>query len=241
MGPWQAGARVAVTTRLPRGSLDSALILRTAERLAGRAGLAGVTIRQVAAELGVQHTAVHHHFPRRDDLIDALFTHAVERFNEAFPELSSTDWTEHLRSYWQSYRAVLRSDPALFELVVGQWVLMGRSRRAIDLSYRRIDAQLAVLLDAGFSPEQAGYAYHLLSTYTRGCLISEYQYAGGGSADAREDQVREAELPGASDRYPSLRRVVSRHWSYTFATDADFDSGLSVIIAGLRSSLPVRR
>jgi len=212
------------------------VILRTAERLAGRAGLGEVTIRRVAAELGVQHTAVHHHFPRRSDLVDALMVDAVERFNDAFPDVEGGDWDSHLRRYWSAYRDVLRADPALFELVVGQWVLMGRSRRALDLSFRRIDAQLEVLLAAGFTAEDAGYAYHLLSTYTRGCLISEYQLAEEGrSADG---MVTSEQLPGGLDRYPSLRRVVARHWSHSFATDDDFAHGLSVIVAGLRTRLP---
>jgi TetR/AcrR family tetracycline transcriptional repressor len=227
-----------VTSRLPRGSLDSQVILRTAEELSGRIGLPEVTIRRVAAELGVQPTAVHHHFPRRSDLVDALLADAVERFNLAFPDVEPGRWQDHLRQYWSAYREVLRSDPALFELIVGQWVVMGRSRRAIDLSYRRIDAQLEVLLHAGFSGEQAGYAYHLLSTYTRGCLISEYQLAAGGLGRSVDVQITAEELPGDLHRYPSLSTVVARHWSLSFASDADFAQGLSVIVAGLQTWLP---
>jgi TetR/AcrR family tetracycline transcriptional repressor len=226
-----------MTERLPRGSLDAEVILRAAEKLAGRRGLAQLTIRGVAAELGVQHTAVHHHFRRRSDLVDALMTAAVERFNAAFPAVGTGDWEEYLRAYWSAYRDVLRADEALFELVVGEWVLMGRSRRAIDLSFRRIDTQLEVLLRAGFSAEQAGYAYHLLSTYTRGCLISEYQFTRSGASREADMHVSAAHLPGDLTPYPSLSRVVAHHWSYSFATDADFEHGLSVILAGLRAAL----
>jgi TetR/AcrR family transcriptional regulator, tetracycline repressor protein len=229
-----------VAPRLPRGSLDPELILATAERLAAGAGLGEVTIRRVAAALGVQHTAVHHHFPRRGDLVDALLARAVRRFNDAFPVIGSEHWETHLRSYWNAYRDVLRADPALLELIVGQWVAMGRSQDALDLSYLRIDAQLGVLLRAGFSPEQAGYAYHLLSTYTRGCLLSERQFLNAGGATGPDDGRTEAlvPMPGRVDRYPSLGRVAARTWSYTFATDADFRNGIDVIIAGLRAGLP---
>jgi TetR/AcrR family tetracycline transcriptional repressor len=226
--------------RLPRGSLDPELILTTAERLAADCGLAEVTIRRVAAALGVQHTAVHHHFPRRRDLVDALLARAVQRFNDAFPVISSDHWESHLRGYWNAYRDVLRADPALLELIVGQWVAMGRSQEALDLSYLRIDAQLDVLLRAGFSAEQAGYAYHLLSTYTRGCLTSERQFlqAGGGAGPEAGGADPAVRMPGALDRYPSLGHVAARNWSYTFATDEDFHHGLDVIIAGLRAGLP---
>ena len=228
-----------VTARLPRGSLDCELILKTAEQLAGESGLADVTIRRVATVLGVQHTAVHHHFPRRRDLVDALLAGAVQRFNDAFPVISSEHWETHLRSYWNAYRDVLRTDPALLELIVGQWVAMGRSQEALDLSYLRIDAQLDVLLRAGFSPEQAGYAYHLLSTYTRGCLTSERQFlqAGGGVGPDEGGGESAVRMPGGLDRYPSLGQVAARNWSYTFATDEDFHSGIDVIIAGLRAGL----
>jgi TetR/AcrR family tetracycline transcriptional repressor len=229
-----------VTARLPRGSLDPELILKTAERLAADAGLAEVTIRKVATALGVQHTAVHHHFPRRSDLVDALLARAVQQFNAAFPVITSDDWEVHLRSYWNAFRDVLRADPALVELIVGQWAAMRRSREALDLSYLRIDAQLDVLLHAGFSPEQAGYAYHLLSTYTRGCLLSERQFLSAGGAAQPDDWAagNAVPMPGRLDRYPSLGQVAARTWSYTFATDADFRSGIDVIIAGLRAGLP---
>ncbi|KQC35270.1 TetR/AcrR family transcriptional regulator [Frankia sp. ACN1ag] len=228
-----------VNGRLPRGSLDAEVILVAAERLAAEAGLAEVTIRKVAAALGVQHPAVHYHFPRRHNLVDALLGRAVRRFNEALPVIDSDDWETHLRGYWEGFRAVLRSDPALFELVVGQWAIMGRSQQALDSSYGRIDAQLGVLLRAGFTPEQAGYAYHLLSTYTRGCLVSEHQFARFLGSDRGEALAGSTvNLPGDLDPFPSLRDVTAHGWSYTFATDADFDNGLTVIIAGLRAWLP---
>jgi AcrR family transcriptional regulator len=228
-----------MSRRLPRGSLDPELILTTAERLAGESGLAELTIRKVATALGVQHPAVHHHFPRRADLVDALLIRAVRRFNDAFPVITSDDWETHLRTYWEAFRSVLRADPALFELVVDQWVAVGQSREAVDLSYQRIDAQLDVLLRAGFSPEQVGYAYHLLSTYTRGCLISERQFVqAAGRQEAGDDGESAARVTSRMDRYPSLREVVTSNWSYSFATDADFSTGLAVIIAGLRAWLP---
>jgi TetR/AcrR family transcriptional regulator, tetracycline repressor protein len=229
-----------MSRRLPRGSLDRELILKTAEQIAGESGLADVTIRRVATTLGVQHTAVHHHFPRRSDLVDALLARAVQRFNDAFPAITSEDWDVHLRSYWTAFREVLRADPALLELVVGQWAAMRGSPEALDLSYLRIDAQLDVLLRAGFSPEQAGYAYHLLSTYTRGCLLSERQFLNAGGAREQDDDSAGSavRMPGRLDRYPSLGQVAAYTWSYTFATDADFRSGIDVIIAGLRAGLP---
>jgi AcrR family transcriptional regulator len=228
-----------VNGRLPRGSLGPEVILDAAERLVVESGLAEVTIRKVAGVLGVRHPAVHYHFPRRRDLVDALLGRAVRRFNEALPVIDSDDWEAHLRGYWEGYRSVLRGDPALFNLIVGQWATMGRSQQALDFSYERIDAQLEVLLRAGFTPEQAGYAYHLLSTYTRGCLVSEHQFARALMPDReQESEVSVLSLPGDLDRFPSLQQAAAHGWSYTFATDADFSNGLTVIVAGLRSWLP---
>lgn len=225
--------------RLPRGSLDRDRILRAAEELAGRSGLEHVTIRRVASDLGAQHPAVHYHFPKRDDLVDALLARAVDRFNDLLPEVTSAHWEVHLRAYWEAYRSVLRSDPALLELMVMQWAAMGRSQQALNSSYARIDSQLAVLLAAGFSAERAGYAYHLLSNYTRGCLVSERQFALASGAARRGEPVedRPVTLPGELADYPHLREVSAHQWSYTFATDADFDHGLTVIIEGLKAWL----
>jgi AcrR family transcriptional regulator len=188
--------------------------------------------------MGVQPTAIHWHFARRQDLVDALLDVAVRRFNERLPAMEGGVWQEVLRTHWEAYRSVLRSDAGLCQLIVGEWVAMARAQAALDASYLRIDAQIRVLLEAGFTAEDAARAFHLLSTYTRGCLQNELSYLGhGGPADHLDLSVRDLHT---SLDVPSLRAVAA-HWTYTFATDADFAEGLRAIIRGLEATLSASR
>lgn len=104
----------------------------------------------------------------------------------------------------------------------------------MNLHFRRIDSQLAVLLAAGFSAEQAARAYHTLSTYTRGCLLNERsaRVTSGGSLDERLPQV----LVDDPSALPALAQA-SAYWSASFATDEDFAVGLETLIDGLAHAL----
>lgn len=51
-------------------------VLDTAERLFARKGYAGVTLRDIAAEVGIRHTSLYHHFPGGKE---ELFVEVTER------------------------------------------------------------------------------------------------------------------------------------------------------------------
>lgn len=53
-------------------------LLEAAGRVIRRAGFAHLTLREVAAEVGVAHSLVRHYFGTRDELLSAAFDHAVE-------------------------------------------------------------------------------------------------------------------------------------------------------------------
>ncbi|MER3394159.1 MAG: TetR family transcriptional regulator, partial [Microcella pacifica] len=54
-------------------------IVRATLRLVATKGFAGVTLRDVAAEVGVVHGLIRHYFASRDDLVAAAFDDAVTR------------------------------------------------------------------------------------------------------------------------------------------------------------------
>lgn len=64
------------TTRPPRGDGRVAL-LEAAIRVGARQGLRGLTIRSAAAEAGVSHGLVRHHFGSRQQLVDEALEHAA--------------------------------------------------------------------------------------------------------------------------------------------------------------------
>jgi AcrR family transcriptional regulator len=64
------------TKRPPRGDGRIAL-MEAAIRVGARQGLRGLTLRSVAAEAGVSHGLVRHHFGSRQQLVDEALAHAA--------------------------------------------------------------------------------------------------------------------------------------------------------------------
>ena len=64
--------------RPPRGDGRVAL-LEAAIRVGAHQGLRGLTLRSVAAEAGVSHGLVRHHFGSRQQLVDEALEHAARR------------------------------------------------------------------------------------------------------------------------------------------------------------------
>lgn len=55
-------------------------MLRAAYEIVGSQGIEALHARAVAGAIGVNHALVHYYFPRRPDLLAALFDHMVERW-----------------------------------------------------------------------------------------------------------------------------------------------------------------
>jgi len=55
-------------------------ILAAAYEIVGTEGLEGLHARSVAARIGINHAAVHYHFPKRADLLLASAEYAIKRF-----------------------------------------------------------------------------------------------------------------------------------------------------------------
>jgi TetR/AcrR family tetracycline transcriptional repressor len=220
--------------RLPRGSLDRERIVTAAWDLCGRRGVSGLTMQGVAAHLNVQASAVHWHFPKKQLLVDALYAEAVERFNLLLPAHDERPWHEQIRHYWQSFRSILRKDPTLCDLIVGEWTSAAGASDALADNYRRIDTQLGLLVAAGFTPEAAARTYHLMSTYTRGCLLNERQAATAARTRPTSD---DGPAMGVDLTWLPNLEAAAPYWTFSFASTKDFEYGLDVLIGGLQAAL----
>ncbi|MCZ7438425.1 TetR/AcrR family transcriptional regulator C-terminal domain-containing protein [Micromonospora sp. WMMC241] len=101
-------AETAVPPRPVRGrpELSRDRVLRTAVALADAGGLAAVSLRSVAAELGVATLALHRHVRGRDELILAMADAALA--GAPLPAVEPTGWRARLevlaRAQWAVYR-----------------------------------------------------------------------------------------------------------------------------------------
>jgi AcrR family transcriptional regulator len=138
-------------------------VLDAALAVAEREGLQRLSMRQVAAELGVSPMALYRHVRNKDDLLDGLVERLLAELE--LPE-QSLPWDERLRSLAGELRALSHRRPELFGLLL--------QRRAVgEDATRARQVALEALRDSGLDDQAAGRIERLLSTVVMGFALSE--------------------------------------------------------------------
>jgi AcrR family transcriptional regulator len=146
-----------------------------------RYGLADLTMRRLATELGVQPSALYHHFPHKQALLAAVADEVLRRGHRdtrptAWDDLVVATCTE-LRDAMLAYR-----DGA--ELVA--------TVRAFGLGAATPYDELAVALsDSGLDPALVPPAARTLLHFVFGHTVDEQTHLQAGSAGAIDDAPRE--------------------------------------------------
>jgi TetR/AcrR family tetracycline transcriptional repressor len=130
--------------------LTRAAVVDRALALADKAGLDALTIRKLAAELGVTPMALYWHFRGKEELLDGLAERVWSEMDLTVDR--AAPWTEQIRGLLESLLRVLRAHPAAPELLLHSEKLHNESaRNAAELT-------LDILRTAGFSPQDASIA-----------------------------------------------------------------------------------
>ncbi len=99
---------MAGTSGIARTPLTRDRVLAGAITVADRDGLAALTIRSLATELGVKPMSVYHHVPGKEAILDGIVDAVFAEFE--LPAAGG-DWRTELRARYASARAVLRRHP----------------------------------------------------------------------------------------------------------------------------------
>jgi AcrR family transcriptional regulator len=111
-GPLRATTRA----RTPSEDVEQNL-LDAAEAVLVREGLAGVTVRAVAAEAGVAPMGVYNRYGSKDGLIEALVMRSFDLLREAVDEHGEPDPIDRLRRSGQRYREFAVSHPQHYNVI----------------------------------------------------------------------------------------------------------------------------
>ena len=68
-------------------------ILSAALRLFNEYGLDAVTLRQIASEIGISQGNLNYHFPKKKDIVEALYQQLVAKINVDFSQFEDTNIT----------------------------------------------------------------------------------------------------------------------------------------------------
>ncbi|KRF37807.1 TetR/AcrR family transcriptional regulator [Nocardioides sp. Soil805] len=101
--------------RGPRARVTTGSVLDAALRLADADGLAGVTVRHLAADLGVSTMSVYTHVNSRDDLL-VLMVDAAHLRMERIPH-GRAGWRSRVRRVAEANLALIQQHPWLLDVV----------------------------------------------------------------------------------------------------------------------------
>jgi len=204
-------------------------VLRTAIALADERGVAELTMRKLAKELGVEAMSLYNHVAGKNDLLDGMIDIV---FSEIEPPAPDGDWKAELRKRAISTRAALRRHP----WAVGE--MEGRTSHGPS-NLKVHDAVLGCLRAAGFSIPMTVHAMSVQDAYIYGFALQQTDMSSETPDDfAAEAQRQMTEYEAVLGDYPNLVEVVG---GYVATAGYDYDSeflfGLDVILDGLERLL----
>jgi len=207
---------------MTRRPLTRERIVATALQLADREGLEAVTLRRVAARLGVHVTSLYNHVPTKEAVLDGV----VERLiAEADLPTGEVRWEEWVRRFAAAMRSGARKHPGAFEAFHHRPVQGPRAAQAAEVG-------LAAFRAGGFSATQAYGAVKATTLAVLGLVLEE---------------VAGLRTPGLSTDLSALpvERFPRIHEANAIAPEADawtylIESLIAGFAASLNKTRPIR-
>jgi TetR/AcrR family tetracycline transcriptional repressor len=208
-----------------RPQLTRQRVVAEALAVIAQEGVQALTMRSLAARLGVVPGALYHHVRNKEQLQDLVLDGVLAEVDYHLDP--SQPWTERIKLLAQRLRAVLEDHPGVAGLLKTRDPLGPHSLALAE-------AFLAPLQTAGFGDRDAGLAFFLLLDYTVGFAVSSPR------TSVNEQRVRDAtirtqlheffrSLP--PERFPALVALGEHVWLDN--RDERFTAGLQVLVAGL--------
>ena len=217
--------------RAKRGSLSREMVIAAALDRVDRHGLDSLSMRELAADLGVGAMSLYRHVHDKDELLDLITDHVIEGF---LPEPADVAWPEQAARICRQVRAGLLAHPELATHAL---------RRPVNASPTglRVNGQMvAMLLGSGLPRRAIPNVYWVLSVYAMGFSqfeIERRRATRGRPRHRSEDRRRnlkalvavfDVDVPDTD----ALAAVLSVDFS-----DQQFEFGLAAMIRGLEASV----
>jgi AcrR family transcriptional regulator len=185
-----------------------------------RDGAAGLTMRAVAAELGMSTMALYRYVEDRDQLELLLVEAVLGAVDTSMP--TDPEWTDKIKTLVDRVRMEVESHPAVVPLLLRQ------RHRAVG-SLRWSETVAGILRAAGFDGARRVVALRGLLSYVVGAL--QLEHYGPLSAPGT---VTIAGLP--RDEFPVMADTGAH--ARTVSRDDEFRGGLDLLLSGLQAVSP---
>jgi AcrR family transcriptional regulator len=219
-----------MTTKAPetdklREPLTRNRILAAAIEMVDRDGLEDLSMRKLAAELGVSPMSLYNHVPNKDALLEGITETLLSEINLGV--VDTAHWDEGLKIGFRLFRKVLLEHPHALPCVENNPVVTPDAFRPIELS-------LSLLVRSGFAPGEALFAHWTLVGYTLGHVSLQVNNPLVNQEAAEELlALKMRRLP--PDEFPNLIAALPHTIGLDF--NEAFEFGLETIIAGLKARL----
>lgn len=210
-----ARTSLPVSTADQTRTLSAAAIVQAALELADADGLQAVSMRKVAARLGVAAMALYRHVPNKDALLEQMADAVFAELPHPNPD---GDWKKEMLGFWTAFHDLLLEHPAIAHITLDVPVA------GAELSVRGEEV-LRCLAAGGLDDASAAEALVSLTWYTVGGAL----YAIGRSNPKHINLGLRLEMLPA-DVFPSVTRAAPH-----FAADTTreyFISGLTHLLRG---------
>ena len=203
-------------TTAERPTLSREVISATALRLTDEVGLAGLSMRKLGAELGVEAMSLYHYVANKDDLLGAVLDHLYAEID--LPrDVADDEWEEAIRCGMHALHDVLLRHPAALELFSTRPAPSMQAVEVMYWAYRRFELM-------GLDPAAAYQAFRFAVSYVMGHAANEI----GALAITESDEIDLDEVPD-----PDYRAFLAHHQEVDSAQL--FLTGVDTVIAGLQA------
>lgn len=211
----------------PLQPLSAERVISAALAIIDAEGISAMSMRTVAAKLGVEAMSLYRHVSSREELLLGVADRVLSEIEIPPP---GTGWREAMRRRALSARETFLRHPSA-ALVVGSCAAMTPAR--LDYS----NAILGMLIADGFDAQLAYRAFLLLDSYIYGFTAQELRWPRPSSPDALPPVA-----PVAPDRFPHFAAVMGEVKAVASArgpepSHADeFGFGLELVLEALERS-----
>ncbi|GAA0541830.1 TetR/AcrR family transcriptional regulator [Paractinoplanes ferrugineus] len=194
-------------------------IVAAAGALVDAEGLAALSVRRLATELGVRGPSLYNHFPTKADIVDAVVDAVIATIDLSV--FQRHEWPEALRRWATEYHSALAQHPNIVPVLA-----QGPGRRPAGLAMA--EAVFGALVDAGWPPARATHIGALMRYLVTGSALGSF--ALGFDID-----------PELYDRYPHLHNAPRLAAHQRAVDEGAFELGLDLLINGLKTEMGSRR
>jgi AcrR family transcriptional regulator len=217
-------------TRTP---LSRDRVLRAAVKVADQSGIAALTMRRLADEVGAEAMSLYHHVAKKDHLLDGIVDVIATEINEAVAQLPAptrpADWKPAVRHRILTAREVLLRHPwapGVFE-----------SRTTTSPAVLRYhDGLVGLMRTGGFSHDLIHHALHALGSRALGFTQELFDPSGTpppGADPPPELAAMAAELPNLVGMLAEVAHDDPDSTLGWCDDQTEFEFGLDLILDGL--------